>query len=73
MARVLDNELATRDYLVGGEFSVADIVAGSITNYLFEKKVLKPAEFSKLHALVARLKERPAAIASQAFKTFGED
>jgi glutathione S-transferase len=73
MARVLDKELATRDYLVAGEFSVADIVAGSITNYMFEKKLLKPAEFPKLHVLVARLKERPAAKASQAFKTFGED
>ncbi|MBC3908568.1 glutathione S-transferase family protein [Undibacterium umbellatum] len=57
--RVLDGYLATRNYLAGAQFSMADIPAGSILHRYFTMglEVERP---SNVLAWYARLQERPA-------------
>ena len=70
MARILDKALVQAPYLVGGEFSTADILTSLIGDWMFAEGCLAKADCPGLFAYVERLKTRPAAIASGAF---GED
>ena len=56
---LLDRQLATRPYLVGDGFSLADIAVGVTLYRYFEMEIERPA-LSNLHAWYKRLKERPA-------------
>jgi glutathione S-transferase len=65
---VLEDRLKERDYLVGNEFSVVDILAGNCFGWLLGGE-LPAAEFPALHSYVERLKKRPALRASGAIKS----
>src|SRR5438552_635871 len=56
---LLDRQLATRPYLLGDGFSLADIAVGVTLYRYFEMEIERPA-LSNLHAWYKRLKERPA-------------
>jgi len=54
--KVLNAELEGKDYLLGDQFSAADIMVGS--TLMFVPEAL--AKFPELHTYIQRLKERPA-------------
>ena len=54
---VLDEHLANNDYLVGGKFSVTDIIAGYAVNW--SRRQGLTAEFSNVTGYIERLLERP--------------
>jgi glutathione S-transferase len=56
---LLDRQLATRPYLVGDRFSLADIAVGVTLYRYFEMEIERPA-LANLHAWYKRLRERPA-------------
>ena len=56
-ARVLDKALGDADYLVGGQFSVTDILVGATLNWGSHLGLLEKAP--NLQRYLARLKERP--------------
>lgn len=56
---LLDRQLATRPYLVGDRFSLADIVVGATLYRYFEMEIDRPA-LSNLDHWHERLRERPA-------------
>jgi glutathione S-transferase len=58
-AAVLDRALAGHDYLVGDEFSAADIVVG-YTLFLAALAKILPANAKHLNAYYERLRQRPA-------------
>lgn len=57
--RLLDRELAARDYLEGGSLSIADIAVGTALYRYFELDVDRPS-VPQVEAWYARLRERPA-------------
>ena len=58
-AQVLDRVLAEHDYLVGDEFSAADIVVG-YTLFLADLAKMLPASSKHLKAYYERLRQRPS-------------
>lgn len=55
---VLDHELSQRAWLVGGRFTVADLIVGAMLVWAHSLRLL--ADRPHLRAMVARLRERPA-------------
>ena len=64
---VIENRIRDRDYLVGNEFSLADIIAGNCLSWLLDGE-LPQAEFPRIHSYVERLKARPAVKTSGAIQ-----
>lgn len=64
-ALTLEKTLEKQDYLVGGEFSLADVMVAQ--DLYWSEDVLLP-QYPKLQAYLGRLKTRPAAIAAEIFK-----
>ena len=58
-AKVLDEKLTGKEYLVGNQFSAADIVVGYTVNAADQLGAL-PEECTALRAYVERLRQRPA-------------
>ena len=58
-AREVDAALEERDYLIGGQFSAADIVVGYVL-FLADDNGLFPPELANLRAYYERLSARPA-------------
>jgi len=56
---ILDEELAGGEYLVGGEFTAADIIVG-YTLFICEMFGVLPEDLPNLAAYLGRLKARPA-------------
>lgn len=65
ICQLFENRLSERDYLVGNEFSLADILSGNCLSWLLDGE-LPPADFPAIHAYIERLKTRPAVKASGA-------
>lgn len=57
---LLDEELSTHDYLVGNNFSLADIPAGTCLYRFFEMERIERPELAHVSAWYARLSDRPA-------------
>lgn len=55
---VLDRELSSREWLVGGRFTVADLLVGAMLVWAHSLRLL--SELPHLRAFVGRLRERPA-------------
>ena len=64
---VIEKAIGTREYLVGGEFSAADISVGSLCYWYMDDDYFNTAEFPRVKAYIERLKARPAAVASGMF------
>jgi len=64
VVKVLDDALADRPYLLGAEFSAADVVVGSLVSWSAFMGVLEG--FPRVQEYLGRLVERPAFVASQA-------
>jgi glutathione S-transferase len=70
----LEGELADREYLAGGQFSVADIAVGSIfVNFGHAGERVDPKRWPRLAAYLARIHARPSfkALIEEERKTFG--
>jgi glutathione S-transferase len=59
-ARVVQDALAGREYLVGGTFGLADIVCGDILAWARDTQLID--DMPTLQAYLARLEARPARI-----------
>ncbi|MCR9240536.1 MAG: glutathione S-transferase family protein [Rhodobiaceae bacterium] len=57
---LLDKELSTHDYLVGNNFSLADIPAGTCLYRFFEMEGIERPGLAHVSAWYARLSDRPA-------------
>lgn len=69
MATVLETELGDRSYLVGGEFSIVDIMIGSVVWWLWDEKIIDVPRFPRLTVYTDRLSQRPAVKSSGALST----
>lgn len=56
--RVLEDALREQEFLLGGQFSAADVVAGSVL--IWAATLIELDAFPVLRAYIARLRERPA-------------
>ena len=68
--KVLDAALATQDYLLGGEFTVADLNVAAVISRAVDMDL---AAVPKLKAWLTRCLERPAARKALALKTKADD
>ena len=64
VVKVLEDALADRPYLLGAEFSAADVVVGSLVSWSAFMGVLEG--FPRVQEYLGRLAARPAFLASQA-------
>jgi glutathione S-transferase len=68
--KVLDAALATQDYLLGGDFTVADLNVAAVISRAVDMDL---AAVPKLKAWLTRCLERPAACKALALKTKADD
>ena len=68
--KVLDAALATQDYLLGGDFTVADLNVAAVISRAVDMDL---AAVPKLKAWLTRCLERPAARKALALKTKADD
>jgi glutathione S-transferase len=68
MALILENALQGKDFLVGGEFSFADINAGLASHWLLGNAVRDKSKFPGLLKYVEKLKTQPSIIKAEAIK-----
>jgi glutathione S-transferase len=58
--KILDTELAKRDYAAGGNFSIADIALGILAYRVFANPFIERPDLPHLAAWIERLRPRPA-------------
>jgi glutathione S-transferase len=58
LMRILDQQLQKRDYITGGQFSIADIVLGVVV-YRWLNMPIARSDYPALNAWYARMRERP--------------
>ncbi len=57
---VLDRELASRQYIAGDRFTVADITAGVTADFMRAPKIEMPADMKNIHRWHAEVTARPS-------------